>query len=175
MKRSLILVGIVTALGGCGGGEQDPVADLRQMVEKPPPSPDEEELPDLPEAVEPTDATFQPLERSPFSTIPALQDEQEAEPEYTGPQPDQSREPGPLEQYALSQLKIVGTMDLPGEGWRAYVSAPEGVMYTVAPGDYMGQKHGRIDEIGPNGIVLRELVPRGEGRWEKRMRTVEVK
>jgi len=174
VRRWLILAGALVALSGCGN-EQDPVSDLRQMVEKPPPTPDESELPELPQGVEPTEVRFRSLERSPFATIPALQKAQEPEPEYTGPTPDESREPGPLERYALGQLEIVGTVKRPRQGWRAYVSTPDGVMHTVSPGDYMGKKYGRIQEIGPNGIVLRELVPRGEGRWEKRKRTVEVK
>ncbi|MEF8794540.1 pilus assembly protein PilP [Thiohalorhabdus sp.] len=174
MRRWLILAAAMAALSGCGG-EQDPVSDLRQMVEKPPPPPSEKKLPELPEGVEPTNVSFRPLERSPFATIPALQEAQQPEPEYTGPSPDQDREPGPLEQFALSQLEIVGTVDLPGKEWRAYVSTPDGGVHRVAPGEYMGQKHGRIEKIGPNGVVLRELVPRGEGRWEERKRTVEVK
>jgi len=132
-------------------------------------------LPELPEPVEPMQVSFEAMQRSPFGAIPALREAQESKPEYTGPKPDPDREPGPLEQFAVGSLKIVGTMNLPGKGWRAYVSAPDGVVYTVAPGEYMGQQYGRIEEIGPNGIVLRELVPRGEGRWERRKRTVEIK
>ena len=175
MKRSWLMVaGTLILLSGCGG-QQDPVADLRELVEKPTPPPNEEAVPDLPRPVEPTKVSFSVLERSPFSTIPSLREAPEPKPEYTGPKPDKTREPGPLEQFALGSLKIVGTMKLPEKGWRAYVSAPDGVMYTVGPGEYLGQQYGRIEEIGPNGIVLRELVPRGQGRWEPRKRTVEVK
>ena len=131
-------------------------------------------LPELPEPVEPTNVSFPGLSRMPFGPIESLRPA-EPETEYTGPKPDPDRQRGPLEQFALGSLKIVGTMNLPGKGWRAYVSAPDGVLYTVGPGEYMGQQYGNIVEIGPNGIVLRELVPRGEGRWERRKRTVEIK
>lgn len=174
MRRWLLVAGTLVALVGCGGGQEDPVSDLRAIVEKPAPPPDREDLPELPEPVEPTQMAFQDLPRSPFGTIPSLRD-QEPKPEYTGPKPDTDREPGPLEQFALGSLQIVGTMQVPGKGWRAYVSAPDGVVYTVSPGDYMGQQYGRIEAISPNGVVLRELVPRGEGRWEPRERTVEIK
>lgn len=173
MRRWLVAIGSLMALAGCGGGQQDPVSDLRAIVEKPAPPADKEALPELPEPVEATDVGFRDLSRSPFGTIPSLR-RAEPEPEYTGPKPDTDREPGPLEQFALGSLEIVGTMDLPGKGLRAYVSAPDGVVYTVGPGDYMGQQYGRIEAISPNGVVLRELVPRGEGRWEPRKRTLEI-
>lgn len=175
MRAGWLLVGVAAVLSGCGGGQEDPVADLRQLVERPTPPPDEEALPELPEPVEPTRVEFAAVERSPFGMIASLREAQEAEPEYTGPRPDEDRKRGPLEQFALGSLKVVGTMDLPGKGWRAYVSAPDGVVYTVGPGDYMGQQYGRIEQIGPNRLVLRELVPRGEGRWERRQRIVEIK
>jgi len=174
MRAVWLVAGAALALSACGGGQEDPVADLRKLVEQPTPPPDEEAMPELPEPVEPTKVGFEPLNRSPFGGIPSLRDT-EPEPEYTGPKPAEDRERGPLEQFALGSLQIVGTMNLPGQGWRAYVGAPDGVVYTVAPGDYMGQQYGRIEEIGPNGVVLRELVPRGEGRWERRERTVEIK
>ncbi|HKJ71436.1 MAG TPA: pilus assembly protein PilP [Gammaproteobacteria bacterium] len=175
MRRLGAVAGAVLLLTGCSGGPDDPVSDLRAMVEKPTPPPNEEALPELPEPVQPTKVSFGALQRSPFSAIPSLRDAQESKPEYTGPKPIQDRERGPLEDFALGSLKIVGTMKLPGQGWRAYVSAPDGVVRTVEPGDYMGQQYGRIEQIGPNGVVLRELVPRGEGRWERRRRTVEIK
>jgi len=171
-----VFVGLAGLLAGCGPGQEDPVADLRQIVEKPLPEPDPDGFPELPEPVEPTKASFEGLQRSPFGEIPSLRTAQEeSKPEYTGPKPDQDRKAGPLEQFALGSLTLVGTMNLPEAGWQAYVSAPDGVVYTVGPGDYMGQQFGRIEEIGPTHIVLRELVPRGEGRWEKKRRIVEIK
>ena len=174
MRRAFATAGIVLLLGGCGGGEEDPVADLRQMVEQPPPEPREKDLEELPEPVSLTQVAFQGLPRSPFAAIPSLRDA-EPEPEYTGPKPDPERAREPLEEFAVGSLKIVATMKQEKQGWRAYVQAPDGVVHTVQPGDYMGQQYGRVQEIGPNGIVLRELVPRGEGRWEPRERTVEIK
>jgi len=174
VKRVAAWAGLALILAGCGQGQEDPVADLRRMVERPAPPPDEEAVEALPEPVEPTRVTFEALQRSPFSSIPSLQPAEEEEPEYTGPKPDPDREPGPLEEFAIGSLKVVGTMSLPDKGWRAYVQAPDGVVYTVTPGEYMGQQYGRVEEIGPDGLVLRELIARGEGRWEPQRRTVEV-
>jgi len=161
-------------LAGCSGGQEDPVADLRKMVERPTPPPDEDSLKELPEPVAVTDVTFEVLKRSPYSKIPSLRDK-EPKPEYSGPKPDPDRPRGPLEDFSLGSLKIVATMKTEGDtGWRAYVQAPDGVVHTIQPGDYMGQQYGRVKQIGPEGVVLRELVPRGEGRWEPRERTVET-
>jgi type IV pilus assembly protein PilP len=173
VRAKWLVAGALLTLAGCGG-QQDPVKDLRQLVEQPTPPPNEEALEELPEPVKPTKVSFQGLSRTPFGPIESLRPA-EPETEYTGPKPDTDREPGPLERYALGSLKVVGTMKLPGQGWRAYVSAPDGVVYTVSPGDYMGQQYGQIEQISADGLVLRELVPLGEGRWEPRERTVEIK
>lgn len=172
MRRAAALAAVGLILAGCGQGQESPVKELRQLVEKPPPPPEEEALKPLPEPVKPTRVAFKSLERSPFSAIPSLQPAEEDK--YTGPRPDPDREPGPLEQFALGSLQLVATVNLPDRGWRAYVKAPDGVVYTVTPGNYMGQQYGRVMEIGSNGVVLRELVARGEGRWEPKRRTVEI-
>jgi type IV pilus assembly protein PilP len=174
VRRTILTAGFLALLAGCSGGQEDPVADLREMVERPTPPPDEDGLKGLPEPVKGTDVRFRALQRSPYAKIPSLRDA-EPEPEYTGPKPDPDRPRSPLEEFALGGLKIVATLKQEGDsGWRAYVQAPDGVVHTVQPGDYMGQHYGRVKEIGPNGVVLRELVPRGEGRWEPRERTVET-
>ena len=174
MRAAWLLATAVLILAGCGGGQEDPVEDLRKLVEKPLPAPNEEVLKELPEPVARTEVSFEALSRSPFGPIASLR-QAETKPEYTGPKPDKDRKPGTLERFALGALKVVGTLKVPAQGWRAYVSAPDGNVYTVRPGDYMGQQFGRIEKIGPDGLVLRELVPLGEGRWEPRKRTVEIK
>ncbi|SCY25191.1 pilus assembly protein PilP [Thiohalorhabdus denitrificans] len=143
------------------------------MVEKPPPPPDEEEAAKpLPDPVEPTDVAFQEPKRSPFE--PFHQEREPRERRSQGPQPDTDRQPGPLEDFDLGTLEIVGTMKVPGEGWQAYVRAPDGIVHTVTVGDYMGKQYGEVREIGPDSLTLRELVSRGQGRWEPRKRTVEI-
>ncbi len=173
MRRAVFIVGGVALLSGCGGRE-DPIEDLRAMVEKPLPPPDEEALKEPPAPAELLQVSFRKLPRSPFQPISSLQ-EAKSEPEYTGPRPDSDRPRDPLEKFPLGSLQLVATMDFPNKGWRAYVEAPDGVTYAVKPGSYMGQQYGRVEEIRPRGVVLRELVPRGEGRWEPHRRTVEIK
>ena len=171
MKRGAILAGGLVLLAGCG--EEDPVADLRKLVERPVPPPDKGTLPELPEPVTIDRVTFRDLPRSPFGPIPSLRESQ-PQSDYSGPKPDPERPREPLEQFALGSLQLVGTIDFPERGWRAYVKAPDGVTYTVGTGSYMGQQYGRVEAIRPEGVVLRELVPRGEGRWEPRRRVLEI-
>jgi len=173
--RAITALAAAAALAaGCGEGGEDPVKDLRRMVERPAPPPDEDALEPLPEPVAAPGVRFEDLPRSPFAAIPSLR-EAEKQPEYSGPKPDPDRPRGPLEQFALGSLKIVATMKRQDAPWQAYVQAPDGVVYTIEQGDYMGQQYGRVEEIGPDAVVLRELVSRGEGRWEPRKRTVEIK
>lgn len=166
---------VALLLGGCGG-EADPLADLRRVVEQPPPE-EEVELKPLPEPVEPKQVSFTPLERSPFAGLAAAtageKGEEEGE-EGGGPRPDPDRPEEPLEEYAIGSLKLVGTLKLPDGQWRAFVEAPDGLVHTVGVGSHMGQRHGRVEAISSDGLELRELVPRGEGRWEAQHRTVSI-
>ncbi|HKJ88776.1 MAG TPA: pilus assembly protein PilP [Gammaproteobacteria bacterium] len=170
----LALVVTVMLLGGCGSGQDDPVADLRAIVERPAPQPDKKAEEPLPEPVEAERVDFQALKRSPFQPLAPRQDA-ENQKRNQGPRPDKDRTRGPLEKFALGSLQIVGTMNQGDSGWRAYVRAPDGVVYTVEKGDYMGQQYGQVQRIGPDSLTVRELVQRGEGRWEPRERTVEIK
>ncbi len=172
MKGSIgTWVGLLVLLAGCSQSQEDPVKDLRRFVERPLPPSDEKGLAPLPGPVKPPEVTFRAPERSPFSAIPSLQPAQKAT-EYAGPQPDPERDPDPLEQFALGALKVVGILLSPDRGRQAYVRAPDGVVYTVLPGDYMGQQYGRVEKIAPNKIVLRELISRGKGRWKPKRRTI---
>ncbi|MFA9459298.1 pilus assembly protein PilP [Thiohalorhabdus methylotrophus] len=173
-RTHMAVAGLAVLLAGCGNGQQDPVADLRALVERPAPPPDEDATQPLPEPVKTGEVTFRVLDRSPFQPLPALEDTKNQK-AYQGPRPDKDRPREPLEQFALGSLRIVGTMQRGEKGWRAYVRAPDGIVYTVQTGDHMGQQYGQVQKIGASSVTVRELVPRGQGRWEPRERTVEIK
>jgi type IV pilus assembly protein PilP len=166
----------VAGLAGCSG-EEDPVADLRRVVEQPPPQ-GELELEPLPDPVKPNQVSFQDLERSPFAGLAGAGGGSGAEgggsESAQGPHPDQDRPREPLEQYAIGSLALVGTMEKPDGEWLAFVEAPDGLVHTVRVGNYMGQRHGRVEAIRADAVELRELVPRGEGRWKVQHRTLSL-
>lgn len=172
MRGALLALLVAWLLAGCGG-EDNPRADLRRVVERPPP-PGEADLEPLPEPVEPRQVSFDPLERSPFAGLPQVGGGGGEAQADSGPHPDPDRPKEPLEQYALGSLTLVGTLKKPEGEWLAFVEAPDGLVHTVRVGNHLGQRHGGIEAIRAEAVELRELVPRGEGRWEAQRRILSL-
>ena len=84
---------------------------------------------------------------------------------YLRPDPKRNREF--LEQYSLDTLKMVGTLKLGSETY-GLVQTKDGLVNRVLPGNYIGQNDGRITEITPSKIVIREIVPDGTGGYIER-------
>jgi Tfp pilus assembly protein PilP len=66
-----------------------------------------------------------------------------------------SQHTGPLEQYDLTQLAIVGVVWDVGRA-RALVRDPSGMSYVVATGARMGKNEGLVTRIDDNLVVVRE-------------------
>jgi Tfp pilus assembly protein PilP len=62
---------------------------------------------------------------------------------------------GPLEQYDLNQLSLVGVVWDVGRA-RALVQDPSGMSYVVAAGARMGKNEGLVTRIDDNLVVVRE-------------------
>jgi Tfp pilus assembly protein PilP len=62
---------------------------------------------------------------------------------------------GPLEQYDLAQLALVGVVWDVGRA-RALVRDPSGMSYVVAAGARMGKNEGLVTQIQDNLVVVRE-------------------
>jgi Tfp pilus assembly protein PilP len=62
---------------------------------------------------------------------------------------------GPLEQYDLAQLALVGVVWDVGRA-RALVRDPSGMSYVVATGARMGKNEGLVTQIQDNLVVVRE-------------------
>lgn len=71
-----------------------------------------------------------------------------------------------LENYALNQLKFVGTIGS-GNALSALIEA-EGQVYTVKLGNYLGQNYGRVVKITPDEITLSETIEDSKEGWVKR-------
>ena len=87
--------------------------------------------------------------------------------------PDPSRRKEPLEAFPLDGLDMVGTLGT-GPGMLGLIVDPEGVVYRVRPGNYMGQSDGKILAVHEDRIDLVELVPDGAGGWIERDATVAL-
>jgi type IV pilus assembly protein PilP len=66
-----------------------------------------------------------------------------------------SHQSGPLEQYDLAQLEVVGVVWDVGRA-RALVQDPSGMSYVVAAGARMGKNEGLVMRIDDNLVVVRE-------------------
>lgn len=78
-----------------------------------------------------------------------------------------------LENFALGDLTMVGTIARPGEFY-ALVREPDGGVHRVRPGMFMGQNYGRITSVADNEIELLEVVADGVGGWVERNRLVRL-
>ena len=85
----------------------------------------------------------------------------------SGPRPDADRPRQPLEQFPLDALQMVGVLDFAGAHY-AMIKAPDGIVYRVAVGGYMGQNYGRVTRIEADRVDLEETVPNGFGGWDQR-------
>jgi type IV pilus assembly protein PilP len=78
-----------------------------------------------------------------------------------------------LEQFPLDSLKMMGTITVNGVMY-ALVRDGDGDVHRTTVGDYMGQNFGKIIKITQAGLILREIVPDGQGCWTERMTTVQL-
>ncbi|ASK26838.1 pilus assembly protein PilP [Neisseria chenwenguii] len=80
-----------------------------------------------------------------------------------GNAPNPNRRKEALEAFSLENLTYVGTLRSGGK-ISGYVKAGDHV-YTVKPGNYLGQNHGRIQSITDDKIILTELIEDSYGNW----------
>lgn len=81
--------------------------------------------------------------------------------------------PEPLEAFPLDQLTMVGTLKDKTHGRLALVRVGH-MIYTVHPGEYVGQSHGRVESIGSASIHVVELVQDATGDWIKRPQDITL-
>ncbi|MCP5162780.1 MAG: pilus assembly protein PilP [Hahellaceae bacterium] len=114
--------------------------------------------------------------RSPFSVpvdvklVNVVEDEAQ-----NSVKPDLDRPRELLESFAITSLKMVGTLQKQDEQilW-ALVSDGEGGIHRVKAGQYMGKNHGRVQSIEEGQIDLVEIVPNGHGGWLERPRSIAL-
>ncbi|UOO76760.1 pilus assembly protein PilP [Neisseria sp. Dent CA1/247] len=80
--------------------------------------------------------------------------------------PNNNRPKEILESFSLENLKYVGSLTK-GKQTSGYIEA-NGHVYTVLPGNYIGQNHGRIQSIIADKILITELVEDSNGNWTYR-------
>jgi len=78
-----------------------------------------------------------------------------------------------LEHFELDSLRMVGTLELSNALW-GIVQDPDGTIYRVKKGNYMGRNYGKILSISEDKIELREIVKDQQGAWEERQASIAI-
>lgn len=84
--------------------------------------------------------------------------------------PDLNRARELLENYSLENLNFVGSIGS-SQNLSALIEV-DGHVYTVKPGNYVGQNHGRISKITPDTLEIIEVVEDADGNWVNRPATL---
>jgi len=168
MIRVAISASLVMLLSACGGGNdfQDLQAFMDEVDSRPKGS--IEPLPPF-QRVPPFAYEAGTL-RSPFEP-PVVLKKVARNPDGPKVTPDFNRVKEFLEQYAIGELAMVGTLAQDGTRF-GLVRDNDGGVHRVQIGDYMGTDHGRVAAIDETNIELIEIVPDGIGGWVERERTV---
>lgn len=111
--------------------------------------------------------------RDPFSPWVLKKTEDVAARGGDGLQPDLTRRKEALEEFPLDSLKMTGTLEAGNQRW-AIITAPDGVIYRVRKGNYIGQNNGKIVEVADQKLSVSEIVPDGLGGWRIRESTVAL-
>ncbi len=114
--------------------------------------------------------------RDPFKIVEKIHTPEEIAAEIepdNGIRPDVNRKKEPLEEFALSGLKMVGTIKINATLW-ALIKGDENIIYRVKKGDYLGKNDGKIIAIEKNKIELLEILPTNPGRFIEQSTTLTL-
>jgi len=87
--------------------------------------------------------------------------------------PEEHRRKEVLEGFPLTSLLMMGTLEYQNQTW-GLIKAPDGIVYRVKEGNYVGQNNGKIKRIKRNQMALTEIVPDGLGGWEERQASLTL-
>lgn len=170
LGRTLMILAIALGLAACSDNGMN---DLRQFVQQA--KLKKGKVEPLPE--------FKPVEtyaytayelKDPFATWKsevktAAQDKSAVQ----GVRPDVDRRKEILENFPLDTLRMMGTLQYDDTKW-GLVKAPDGIVYKVKQGSYIGQNYGKIRAVNDTKLMLTEIVPNGLGGWEEREASLAI-
>ncbi|ERE02436.1 pilus assembly protein PilP [Pseudogulbenkiania ferrooxidans EGD-HP2] len=87
--------------------------------------------------------------------------------------PDLSRPREALENYDLDKLEMVGTIRRSAAIY-ALIRTPEGSVYRVQPGNYLGLNFGKVTSISDAEVQLAETVEDLNGEWVQRSSSLHL-
>jgi len=169
MIRRAWSVLLVLGLSACGGDEYQ---DLRQFVN--------DSGNDLRGRVDPLPemTPYQPFSYEAYDLPdPFRPRKPEATEKGDSERPSQAselRRKEALEAYPLESLKMVGTLQDKAKKMFALIKTPEGNLYQVKNGNYIGQNFGIVSVITETSITLKEVVQDASGVWTERTSSLQL-
>jgi type IV pilus assembly protein PilP len=88
-------------------------------------------------------------------------------------QPDMARHKEALEEFPLDGLTMVGFLSQDNIG-QAIIHAPDGKLYRVKVGNYLGQNFGRVTEVAETEVKIKEVIQDSTGDWSDRMSSLQL-
>lgn len=73
-----------------------------------------------------------------------------------------------LEQYPISTLRYQGFIEQDGQ-MTALIMSADGLVHRVQVGQYVGQNHGQVRQVGRDAVVIAEAVMQADGRYYEQM------
>jgi len=167
MRRIAIMVALPVLLLGCAGEEHQDIKEwmreqAKDMRGKVPPLP---EIKPFPVVAYETETMVQPFSAAKIVTVEAVSDKSA---------PDRSRNPQPLESFALEDLKLVGVILSGSVPYALIQTPPPNKPKHVRVGEYMGQNFGKITAITKDGITVKETVKDASGAWVEQEKELVV-
>lgn len=166
MQRSLAgLLVLSTLLLACGPSRQETLYAWMRAQGK-------ADMPSIRQIPEPQAFKHLPYaqggRKDPFTKqhLVALADAQteKANPDLSLAQKSRPRQP--LEKIALESMAFVGVLET--QGRCVGLVRADGIVYQVAPGQYIGKNFGQVWRVDEAGIMLREIAQDAAGRWFER-------
>lgn len=169
LSRLAIMTIILSLLVACSdqhlGDLQNYVSDVKARKGKIDPLPEFEQIPQF---------VYQSNDmKDPFATWKAEVAPVARNKNSSDLYPDAQREREELEAFPMDTLRMMGVMEMKNVRW-GLVKDSDGIVHRVKTGNYMGQNFGKITSVGPEDIVLVEIVPNGLGGWERRQASLTL-
>lgn len=160
MKKIAVSLLLLFSLSGCVGDDFD---DLKTWMD--------ESSRGLKPTIEPLPAPrpYEPFVYSAFELVDPFNKSKMEVAKRTGGAlaPNLNRPRETLELYDLEKLRMVGTLQR-GKEVNALIRAPDGNLYRVKVGSYMGQNFGMVTAISEAETSLKEIVEDSGGDWVER-------
>lgn len=112
--------------------------------------------------------------RSPFDQPLTLDDLiSSVDPINNAPAPIEGRVRQPLEHFTLDSLKFQGIIQR-DDAVTALFSAPDGNVYPILNGQFLGEHNGQIQRITAQSVEIVEVVNNGHGGWRKQIQVIKL-